>query len=91
MDAPINMLVVENLDLLCDLELVFGLLCILPMLEMVHKLIKYIKKSNVFIIDFFARERSIKATIYWLYVDPFYKYEDYVFFLFVVICDHHNE
>ncbi len=35
MDAPKNKLVVENLDLLCDLELTFGLPCILPMLEVV--------------------------------------------------------
>ncbi len=76
MDAPINKLVVEKLDLLCDLELVFGLLCMLPMLEVVHKLIEYVKKCDVFIIDFFAMERSIKDEIYWLYVDLFYKYED---------------
>jgi hypothetical protein len=64
MDAPINKLVVENLDLLCDLELVFGLSCMLPMLEVVHKLIEYVKKRDVFIIDFFAMEKSIKAEIY---------------------------
>ncbi len=41
MDVPKNKLVAKNLDLMCDLELVFGLPCILPMLEVVHKLIKY--------------------------------------------------
>jgi hypothetical protein len=81
MDAPINKLVVENLDLLCDLELVFGLSCMLPMLEVVHKLIEYVKKRDVFIIDFFSMDKSIKVDVYWLYVEPFYKYEDF-FFLF---------
>jgi hypothetical protein len=61
------------------------------MLEVVHKLIKYIQKCDVFIIDFFDMVRSIEAKIYWLYVDPFYKYEDFAFFEFIVICEHYNE
>jgi hypothetical protein len=44
MDAPKNKLVTKNLDLLCDYELVFGLPCIFPTLEMVHTLIKYTQK-----------------------------------------------
>jgi hypothetical protein len=52
MDVPKNKLVVESLDLLCDLKLIFGLPCILSMLEVVHKLIKYIQKYDVFIINF---------------------------------------
>ncbi len=44
MDVPKNKLVAKNLDLMCDLELVFGLPCILPMLEVVHKLIKYTQR-----------------------------------------------
>jgi hypothetical protein len=31
----------NNLDLLCDLELIFGLPYMVPMLEMVHTLIKF--------------------------------------------------
>jgi hypothetical protein len=46
MDVP------KNLDLMCDLELVFGLPCILPMLEVVHKLIKYAQRWDVFICEF---------------------------------------
>jgi hypothetical protein len=52
MDAPINKLVVENLDLLCDLELVFGLSYMLPMLEMVHKLIEYVKNMMFLLLIF---------------------------------------
>jgi len=40
-DAWKSKLALENLDLLCDLELVFGVQCIFPMLEAVHTLIKY--------------------------------------------------
>jgi hypothetical protein len=35
-DAPKKNLVWEDLDLLCDLKLILGLPCILPMLEVVH-------------------------------------------------------
>jgi hypothetical protein len=41
MDVLKNKLAIENLDLLCDLELIFALPRILPMLEVVHTLIKY--------------------------------------------------
>jgi hypothetical protein len=41
MDALKRKPTLDNLDLLCDLELVLGLPCILPMLEIVHTSIKY--------------------------------------------------
>jgi hypothetical protein len=43
-DAPKSKLAWDNLDLLCDLELVLGLPCILPMLEIVHTFIKYTQR-----------------------------------------------
>jgi hypothetical protein len=46
------------------LELVFALPCIFPMLEMVHTLIKYTQKWNVFICDFFDTMISTNAKIY---------------------------
>jgi hypothetical protein len=42
MDAPKSKPTLDTLDLLCDLELILGLPCILPMLEVVHTLIKYV-------------------------------------------------
>jgi hypothetical protein len=45
-------LVWENLNLLCDLELILGLPCIFPMLEVVHMLIKYVQRRDVFICEF---------------------------------------
>jgi hypothetical protein len=44
MDTSKNKLVTKNFDLFCDLELIFGLPCIFPMLEMVHTLIKDTQK-----------------------------------------------
>jgi len=90
MDALKKKLVVENLDLLCDLELIFILPCILPMLEVVHTLIKYTQMWAFFICDFLDAMKLVEAEIYWLFVDIFCKYEDFVFFEFIVICEHHQ-
>jgi len=77
--APKSKFAWGNLDLLCDLELVFGLPCILPMLEMVHTLIKYARKQKVFIYEFIDDAKSTEAKLHRLYVDPFCKYDDYAF------------
>lgn len=81
----------KNMDLMCDLELVFGLPCILPMLEVVHKLIKYTQRQNVFICDFFDTMRLVESNIYQLFVNLFSKYEDFVFFEFIIVYEHHIE
>jgi hypothetical protein len=70
MDVPKNKLSAKNLDLLCDLELGFGLPCIFPMLEVVHMLIKYIQRWDVLIYDFFDVVRSTKVEINWLWCTP---------------------
>jgi hypothetical protein len=90
-DAPKNKLARENLDLSCDLELVFGLPCILPMLEMVHTLIKYAQRQDVFICEFIDDVKSIEVKLHRLYVDPFCKYDDYAFNEFTVVCEHCSE
>jgi hypothetical protein len=89
MDVPKNKLIAKNVDLMCDLELVFGLPCILPMLEVVHKLIKYIQRGDVFICDFPDTMRSTEFDIYQLYVNPFCKYDDSIFSKFIVVYEHH--
>jgi hypothetical protein len=38
-------------NLLCDLELIIGLPCFLPMLEVVHILIKFVQHWNMFIFE----------------------------------------
>jgi hypothetical protein len=42
----------DNLVLLNDLELIFGLPYLLPMLEVVHTLIKFVQCRDVFIVEF---------------------------------------
>jgi hypothetical protein len=47
-----------------DLELILGLPCILPMLEVVHNLINFIQKWDVFISEFLDVMKLIKAKLY---------------------------
>ncbi len=44
MDMPKKKLVIKSLDILCNMELVFGLPCIFPMLKVVHMLIKHAQR-----------------------------------------------
>jgi hypothetical protein len=90
-NAPKSKLVWENLDLLCDLELVFDLSCILPMLKVVHTLIKYAQRQKVFICGFIDAMKSAKDELHQLYVDPFCKYDNFAFNKFIDVCEHCNE
>ncbi len=76
---------------MCDLELVFGLPCIFPMFKVVHTLIKYVQRRDVFIYGFIDAVKSVEGELHWLYVDPFYKYGDSTINKFIVICEHRNE
>jgi hypothetical protein len=49
----------KNLNALCNVELILGLPCILPLLECVHTVIKVTQSINVFVCDF---GESIKLT-----------------------------
>jgi len=41
-----------NLEYLCDVEVVMGLMCIMPMLKVVHALIKFVQACDTFVCDF---------------------------------------
>jgi hypothetical protein len=62
-NAPKSELVRESLDLWCDFERILALPCILPMLEVVHTLIKYAQRQDVFICEFIDAMKLTKAKI----------------------------
>ncbi len=47
-------LVKVNLLNLCDINMILGLLCVLPMLEFVNALMKFIEGKDVFVCDYIA-------------------------------------
>ncbi len=69
----------KNLNYLSDVELILKLACILSMLEYVHVLIKITQKKDVFVCDFVESIKLAQQQLYWLYCDPYAKYEDSTF------------
>ncbi len=67
------------------LELVLGLPCILSTLEVMHTLIKYVYKWDVFICEFLDTVKLIEVELYRLYVNLFYKYDDPTFNEFLIV------
>jgi hypothetical protein len=49
-----------NRNLLCDLHMLLGLSCLLPLLEIVHALIKFAQGKDIFICDFVATIKFAK-------------------------------
>jgi hypothetical protein len=69
-DLPINHVVATNYELLCDVEIVMGLTCVLPMLEEVQNLNKLAQNIDCFICDFVVVMKLIQVDLYKVYVDP---------------------
>jgi hypothetical protein len=38
-----------NLEYLCDVQVIMGLMCIMPMLKVVHALIKFVQACDTFV------------------------------------------
>ncbi len=54
---------------LLDIDLIFGLHYILAFLELVHMLIKYAQRRDVYICDFIEAIKMCKSKMYKLYND----------------------
>ncbi len=59
-----------TLEFLCDVEVVLGLICIMPMLEVVHDLIKFAQNRDTFVCDFVRARMMCCANLHTLYYDP---------------------
>jgi len=62
-----NVLVIQtmfNLNLLCDLHMLMGLSCLLPLLELVNALIKFVQRRDDFIYDFVAIVKIYGTNLY---------------------------
>lgn len=70
--------VCDNLELLCDL-LILGLSCVMPTLEVVHSLVKYVQCQDVFIMDFLDVINLIKVELFRFYIDPFSSFDNSLF------------
>jgi hypothetical protein len=69
----------SNLKKLLNLKFILRLHCILPFLELVHTLIKYVQGRGVYICDFVEAIKMCKDKLYVLYNDLECKFKDEAF------------
>jgi hypothetical protein len=58
-----------NLNLLCEIELLLGLACILPMLEALNYLLKFSQQTTCFVCDMVAAVKLYQAYLFSWYVE----------------------
>jgi hypothetical protein len=71
-DYEKNYYACENFELLCDLNLILDLPCVMPILEEVHSFIKYVQCRYVFIMDFLDAINIDEAELFYLYIDGYF-------------------
>jgi hypothetical protein len=59
-----------NLVNLCDVGTILGLPYVLPMLESVSALMKFVQTRDVFVCDYIATIKIYQANLYKMYNDP---------------------
>jgi len=67
----------DNFELLCDLDLIINMPCVMPILEVVHSLIKYAQHRDVFIMDFLDAINLAKTKFFHFFIDPFSHFDDF--------------
>lgn len=65
--------------MLCEIDLILGFPCMLPLLEIMNTLIKIAQGTNVFVYDFVDVVKLAQQELYLLYYDPYAKFEDLAF------------
>jgi len=85
-----NTLAKANLDLFYNVKISLGLICILPLLECMQFVSKFIQARNVFICDFIDIIKACERDLYRLYVDLIisHGYGDGIFKTFLVVANH---
>jgi len=76
----------ENLEMLCDLELILALPCFMPMLEVIHIHIKYAQHQDAFIINFVDAMNFVEAELFHLHANPIFSFDNLVFDVFTQNC-----
>ncbi len=69
-DLLINSIAATNYELICDVEIMMGLMCVLLMLEVMQSLNKFAQNRNCFTCDFVVAIKLTQVDFYNLYVDP---------------------
>jgi hypothetical protein len=74
LDSPTNQQAKLNNENLCDLQVLLGLGCILPLLESIHALIKFTQIRDVYVCDLMVAIMVCQCDIYMMYCDETSKF-----------------
>jgi hypothetical protein len=81
----------DNFVLFGDLELIFRLPCLLPMLEVMHIFINFAQHRNVFIVEFMDAMTLAEVELFCLYTNPYSCFEGPTFDAFNSLINHTNQ
>jgi hypothetical protein len=68
-DSVIVHITKTNYELLCDLETLMGLFCIIPLLESAHGLSKFAKSQQTLICDFIYTLKLCEVDLFTMYYE----------------------
>jgi len=91
LDLMQSKVVQNNLVLFGEVELILGLPYLLPILEEVHTLIKFVYHQDVFIVEFVDVVKVAKAKLFKLHTNPYSHFENMAFDVFKFLINHSNE
>jgi hypothetical protein len=76
---------------LCDAKTLFGLACVLPLMEMVQRLSKFAQWCHTFICDFVVAFKLSETNLQEMYYEPNTKFSPKHFSHFLKLLEHINE
>jgi hypothetical protein len=85
-DGPTNDKAKEFFELLCDLQILLGIVAILPLLEAIHNLIKFSQLCDVFVYDFVATTKVCQGEIFELYTNWNMRFKSNAFASYKFLC-----
>jgi hypothetical protein len=91
LDNPTNQQAMLNYEHLYDIHIFLGLVCILPLLESVHALIKFAQSKNVFVCDLVVAIKDCQGDVYNMYCDPTSKFITNSFWAFKSLLELKHE
>jgi hypothetical protein len=80
-----------NYELLCDLETLLGLSCIIPLLELLQGLSKFTQSQQTFICDFISALKLCEANLFTIYCEARKRFSSQHFSCFQDLCEHIHE
>jgi hypothetical protein len=80
-----------NYELFCDIEMLLGLACILPCLETMQGLSKFLEEKDTIICDFIYALKLAKVNLITMYCNNEKSYNPQDFLLFLELVENIND